>query len=241
MRTLVMGDSHGAYKAFLQVMDRSNFDYENDRLICLGDVSDGWPEVPELIEELLKIKHLVWVRGNHDQWLKDFLKEGKQPDVWTLQGGEVARKAYLFRHPELREKHLQALKNTFFYYVDTENRLYVHGGYEPGVHPQSTIDNKAKNGQDGKMYLMWDRQLWDNSRRSDMKRRLCLDDFKEVYVGHTSIYHLGYHEPVERNKVWFMDTGGGWEGVLSVMDVDTKEVWQSDLVSSLYPEVRGRN
>ena len=59
-----MGDSHGAYKAFLQVMERSGFDYENDRLICLGDVSDGWPEVPELVEELLKIKNLVWVRGN---------------------------------------------------------------------------------------------------------------------------------------------------------------------------------
>ena len=43
MKTFVMGDSHGAYKAFLQVMERSGFDYENDRLICLGDVSDGWP------------------------------------------------------------------------------------------------------------------------------------------------------------------------------------------------------
>ena len=237
-----MGDSHGAYKAFLQVMERSGFDYENDRLICLGDVSDGWPEVPELVEELLKIKNLVWVRGNHDQWLKDFLKEGKQPDVWVLQGGASAREAYLFRHPELMKKHLEALKKTVFYFIDEKNRLYVHGGYEPGVHPEDTIKNGAKFGQDGKMYLMWDRQLWDHSRRSDMKRRLIQDDqFSEVYVGHTSIYHLGFHEPQERTKVWFMDTGGGWDGVLSVMDVDTKEVFQSNVVSTLYQNVRGRN
>jgi len=38
-----------------------------------------------------------------------------------------------------------------------------------------------------------------------------------------------------------MDTGAGWEGVLSMMNIDTKELFQSDLVADLYPGVRGRH
>ena len=27
-------------------------------------------------------------------------------------------------------------------------------------------------------------------------------------------------------NIWNLDTGGGWYGFISIMDVDTKEVWQ---------------
>lgn len=229
MKTFVLGDSHGAFKALKQVLERSSFNYEEDRLICLGDVADGWPEVPELIEELLKIKNLIFVRGNHDQWLKDFLKYGKQPDVWVLQGGQATKSAYLERMPELMKKHLEFLKKSLFYYIDEKNRLFVHGGYELGKHPKDT----------DKMFLMWSRHLWDDRHRSETKR-IAIQQFEEVYVGHTSIYRFS-HKPIQNGNVWFMDTGGGWEGVLSLMNVDTKEVFQSDVVKELYPETRGRN
>ena len=210
-------------------MERSNFDYENDRLICLGDVSDGWPEVPELIEEILKIKNLVWVRGNHDQWLKDFLKKGKQPDVWVLQGGASAKDAYLKRRPELMQKHREVLQSTPFYFVDENKNLYVHGGFEPGI-PMEEQD---------KQVLMWSRRLWDNRWMYDADEKT-YPEFNEIYVGHTSVWSFS-HNPIKHGNVWFMDTGGGWEGKLSLMDVETKEVFQSDVVLDLYPETRGRN
>jgi serine/threonine protein phosphatase 1 len=47
MRAFVIGDLHGAYKALEQCLDRSGFDYENDVLIQLGDIADGYPEVYE--------------------------------------------------------------------------------------------------------------------------------------------------------------------------------------------------
>jgi serine/threonine protein phosphatase 1 len=37
-----------------------------------------------------------------------------------------------------------------------------------------------------------------------------------------------------------MDTGAGWSGVLSLMDVENKEVFTSDPVPSLYPGIAGR-
>ncbi len=104
MKTYAIGDCHGAYKALKQVLERGNFDYDNDQLIVLGDVADGWPETPEVIEELLKIKNMVPVMGNHDNWALDFLEYGAQPYDWTLQGGQATLDAYLFRFPELMNK-----------------------------------------------------------------------------------------------------------------------------------------
>jgi len=40
-KTFVIGDIHGGYKALLQCFARSGFDYKKDKLICLGDITDG--------------------------------------------------------------------------------------------------------------------------------------------------------------------------------------------------------
>lgn len=229
MRTFVLGDSHGAYKALLQVLERAKFDYEHDHLICLGDVSDGWPEVPELLDELMSIKHLVMVMGNHDQWLLEWLEFGHRPIIWTEQGGRATLEAYVQRRPELMIKHREYLRKLPYYYLDDDNRLFVHGG----VFKCKSLKEHTKE------ELMWTRGLWENRHNSD-QTRIMMQRYEEVYVGHTTIYDHS-HKPIKYGNVWFMDTGGGWEGVLSMMDIDTKEVYQSDVVSDLYPEVRGRN
>lgn len=224
MRNFVIGDIHGAYRALKQVLQRADFDYKKDKLICLGDVADGWSETAECFEEILKIKNLIYVRGNHDQWLKDWLKNGKKPDVWTMQGGLNTLLSYE-KHPELKDKHKDFLRKTPFYYLDEEDRLFVHGGIDPAL-PLEKQD---------KMYMMWDRDLW-NFRLNHNN----IKPYKEIYVGHTSIYNIS-HKPRTYGNVTFMDTGGGWEGVLSMMDIDSKKIFQSDVVKGLYLEVKGRN
>src|SRR5687767_7349693 len=122
MNKYVVGDIHGNYKALLQVLECSNFDYENDLLICLGDVADGFSEVPECIELLMKIKYLVWCLGNHDEWLRNWMSgkmnmEGvsidghynptftkREAHLWLSQGGKATFKAYI-QKPELLAKH----------------------------------------------------------------------------------------------------------------------------------------
>ena len=84
------------------------------------------------------------------------------------------------------------------------------------------------------MELMW-------SRRFKEQPQLCneIQDYKEVLIGHTTIWRHS-KLPMRVGRVVFMDTGGGFEGVLSLMNVDTYEVYQSDLVSTLYPNVHPR-
>lgn len=224
MKTFVIGDLHGGYRALLQVLERSNFDYEDDKLISLGDIADGWTEVVECFELFLNLKKFVMVRGNHDQWLKEYLMSGDKPDMWTKQGGKNTLMSYYKHGEEMEKKHLVFLKNTKHWYIDEKNRLFVHGGFIDGV----PLDEQDK------MDLMW-------SRRLKQMPWLCeeIQDFSEVFVGHTTVWRES-RVPLQIGRVTFMDTGGGWEGKLSMMNVDTREVFQSDLVSELYPDITPR-
>ena len=79
MRTFAMGDPHGGHKAMLQCFERAGFNKEEDELIVLGDVADGWLETKACFDELLTCKHLIYVLGNHDQWFLEWALKDLQP------------------------------------------------------------------------------------------------------------------------------------------------------------------
>lgn len=236
-RTLVIGDIHGGHKALLQCLERSKFDYGVDTLICLGDVADGWPEVPQCIEELLKIGNLIYVMGNHDYWLDDWLHYGNRPLIWTEQGGQATIDAYIAEGDKM-VKHRDFFNRAVYYHVDDQGRIFVHGGFQRGI---------KISAQEPTMF-MWDRSLADKAAGENNKKthKFTVHDFKEVYLGHTSVNNysnLPANLPHKGGNVWLLDTGGGWEGKLTIMELlDTgNQYWQSDIVASLYPDFRGRS
>ncbi len=239
MRHWVIGDIHGGYLALKQCLEKSNFDYENDELICLGDVADGWPQVKECYDELLKIKHLIFILGNHDQWLL-FWAQGDHPgDVWTSQGGWNTQRSYDFIPSLVPKEHIELiLEKSKIWYIDDDNRLFVHGG----INWEIPIEKQRVD------VCLWDRSLVQTAHKYTIRKntRHKMTEFKEVYVGHTTTSFftgkLGTEQvPLNFFEVWLMDTGGGWEGRLTIMDIDTKEYFQSDPVCSLYPGEKGRN
>lgn len=224
-RTLVISDIHGGYKSLIQCLKKSKFDYKKDTLICLGDVVDGWPETPQCIEELLKIKNLIYITGNHDIWVDDWFKSGQRPIIWTEQGGRATINAYL-KHGELRVKHTNFFDNAVNYHITKDNKLFVHGG----CNPKNPVDKQDPD------YLRWDRDLFLDARWNQTVHK----KYDEIYIGHTTTWSFSHH-PIKRGNVWMMDQGGGYEGRLSILDIDTKKFWQSDNVDTLYPGHMGRN
>lgn len=225
MKTFCIGDIHGNYKALIQCLKRSKFDYKKDKLIVLGDVCDGYPETPECIEELFKIKHLIYVKGNHENWLLEWMNTGAQPDIWIEQGGRATRNAYI-QHGDLIEKHKEFLQKAPIYYVDDDNRLFVHGGIKIGVPLEEQISR----------YMLWDRDLANKTisehRKGVKSKWKGVPEYKEVYLGHTATRE---HYPVNAANVWCLDQGAGWRKTLSIINIDTKEYWSSDLAEDLYP------
>lgn len=223
-RTFVIGDIHGAYRALRQCLEKSQFDYESDCLICLGDVSDGWPETKQAVDELLRIQNLTFILGNHDWWTLQWMLAGTVEQIWYEQGGKATIDSYRDGIPA---DHIALLSDAAFYHI-LGNKLFVHAG----INPLIPLEEQGKN------IFLWDRSL--ASLALDLQQKTAmgkLSAFDEVYIGHTPI---PCSEPVHSRGVWLMDTGAGWSGVLSMMNIDTKEMHISDPVPSLYPGVQGR-
>lgn len=237
MKRFAIGDIHGGYRAMLQVFDRSGIDYSEALLICLGDVADGRSQVVECFEELFKFKNLVYVLGNHDSWLLNFLKTGASPYIWTSQGGKASIASYLSieqpKREKLMRKHLTFLKAALPYYV-IDNKCFVHGGFN---HRRPIAEQDVYD-------LTWDRDLFGNATYWEVRQKeqnLKIKEFDEVFIGHTTTSRFKPDlTPVHASNLWNLDQGAGWEGKLTLMNIDTKEFFQSDIVSSLYPNEKRR-
>lgn len=222
MKTFVLGDIHGAYRALLQCLERSGFDLKKDRLIVIGDVCDGYPEVRQCIDKLLEIKRCEFVIGNHDMWTLDWAIRGDKPEIWMSQGGDRTIASY--SGGPMPKTHIDFLKSGQLW-VELKNRVFVHGGFNPDI---SLSSHSAQT-------LVWDRTLLDMAWKMQSMGRECkLGRYKDIFVGHTTteLYHS--LKPIRACNVWDIDTGAGWSGKLTIMDVDTKDYWQSDLTPDLY-------
>lgn len=246
-RTFVMGDIHGSYRALLQCLERSGFDKEKDTLIQLGDVADGWQEVYECVEELLTIKNLISIKGNHDEWVSEWIKTNSHACSW-LQGGEATLKSYC-KHldkeyvgrmggyttslldTDLPMNHRDFFLKQHLYYRDEENRLFIHGGFNRYQKLNSTPHHD----------YYWNRSLWHQALScGDGVKLKTEDNFLEIFIGHTTTMMWSTDKPMNSGGVWNLDTGAGYKGKLTIMNVETKEYFQSDNVQDLYPNQKGR-
>lgn len=241
MRTLVIGDIHGGLKALQQAFSRAAVSRE-DQLIFLGDYVDGWSESPQVLDFLIALKathHCIFMRGNHDDLLLDWLRDSKDNMLWYNHGGEATVLAYAKIDGPTKNKHIAFLQELHDYYIDEQNRLFIHAGF--------TSMNGVRFEHFPRLFF-WERTLWETALALDKSlaadnpaypKRLTL--YKEIYIGHTPVTRIDMTVPVQMANVWNVDTGAAFKGPLTIMDVNAKTFWQSDPLPELYPEEKGRN
>lgn len=243
-RTLVIGDIHGGLKAVVQILEKAEVN-TNDTLIFLGDYVDGWSQSPEVLDLLIALsekQNCIFIKGNHDELLLDWLQNNHEhlnEEMWFKHGGKATVDAYKNVSNDIKKAHIQFLKSLQNYYLDEQNRLFIHAGFT-NLHGV-TYEYFPK-------LLYWDRTLWEVA--------LCLDEtmdknsewypkrlkiYSEIYIGHTPISKMEKVAPLFKNSVWNLDTGAAFKGALTIMDVDSKEFWQSDVVRDLYSNELGRS
>ncbi|SEN08943.1 serine/threonine protein phosphatase 1 [bacterium A37T11] len=219
-------------------------------LIQLGDVTDCYPDVYECVETLLTVINLIAIKGNHDDWFCEFISTDFHPQYWN-HGGLGTLTSYLDHAGKARQyketgrgyktalisSDVPVTHQNFFmrqqlHHVDEHSRCFVHGGFKPEV----------------PFYLQrpeefyWNRTLWDNTYQHQLFTQSCNDsdpfgyvsEFREIYLGHTPTTNYGSKQPLNAFNIWNLDTGAGHSGLLTIMDVNTKEYWQSDPVMELY-------
>ncbi|MEO9512273.1 MAG: metallophosphoesterase family protein [Flavobacteriaceae bacterium] len=241
MRTLVVGDIHSGLKALEQILIRAKVD-KKDQLIFLGDYVDGWSTAVETIDfliELGKQYNCIFIRGNHDELCREWLLTKKENPQWLAHGGTATRDSYLGANRKNWDAHLNFYAHLENYYLDAENRLYLHAGY---------TNLKGVEHEYFDQLFYWDRTLWElakvvdsrlNPSDADFPKRLT--QYKEIFIGHTPLSKKEVVIPQKGSNVWNVDTGAAFMGALTIMDVDSKEFWQSEPVHSFYPGEKGRN
>jgi len=240
-RNLVIGDIHGALKALKQLMQKVNIT-PDDHLIFLGDYVDGWSESAELISFLMELNithNCTFLRGNHDELCYTWLTQNTYNSDWIKHGGQATMNSYAKKSKEEIEAHLHFFEGLINYHIDNRNRLFLHAGFTNLHGPHREYFEKL---------FYWDRTLWETAlgldaqlEKTDCRYPKRLLIFDEIYIGHTPVTRINKTVPINAACVWNMDTGAAFKGPLTIMDIDTKEYWQSDPVHLLYPEERGRN
>lgn len=240
-RTLAIGDIHGGLKALTQLIEKLKIT-KNDTLIFLGDYVDGWSESAQVIQYLIEFSknhNCIFVKGNHDIWCEDWLRTGKGEQVWLMHGGKETVESYTSFSEEEKQNHLVFFQQMKPYYIDNENRLFIHAGFTSmhGVKKETFKQN-----------FYFDRTLWEMTltmdKRIEKHSNLYpnrLKHYKEIYIGHTPTIRYDSEEPINAINLWNVDTGAAFTGKLSAIDINTKDVFQSDVVKMLYPNEKGRN
>ena len=235
-KTYIIGDIHGMYDKLIACLQAVNFDYNNDTLIQLGDVVDRGPKSFECIEELLKIKNLIAIKGNHDHEFHEGLKTGSY-NLFT-QGAKETCMSYI-RNLDIGDStipedlsfyHIPTNHYNFFisllpYYIDKDNNLFIHGGYNRHYLIEEEKDIEV---------FWWDRDLLHSARSyATMKHNeehpfKMKNNFKNVFIGHTPVQYFNETTPQKYANIWLLDTGAGKSssGTVTIMDLETKEFKQ---------------
>ena len=241
MRKFVIGDIHGGLKALQEVLNKIK-PITSDQLIFLGDYVDGWSESPQVIDYLIQLNenyNCVFIKGNHDDLLLKYLKTKTYNEEWFKHGGQSTVMAYEKVTPSQLQKHIFFLEKLRDFYIDDENRLFIHAGF---------TNLKGVNFEYFKPLFYWDRTLWETAL--SLNPSISFEDelypkrfklYKEIFIGHTPVTRINKTVPINKACIWNIDTGAAFKGPLTVLNIETKEYWQSQPLNLLYPNETGRN
>lgn len=217
-RVYAIGDVHGRADLLAELHKRILQDAkaapEGRRvLVYLGDYIDRGPDSAGVVEKLLETRlpdfEQVFLMGNHEEFLLQFLNDPADGDVWLANGGDSTLTSYGIEPgdggfsanleavcEQLRQK-MPAAHLDFYEHLDVAHQegdyLFVHAGIRPGV----PLENQSEDD------LLWIREPF-----------LDASEEHEVVVvhGHTPVEEAQVHD----NRI-AVDTGAVWSDRLTAV------------------------
>ncbi len=220
MSYIAIGDIHGCLDPLQRLLQTLN-PKPTDTLVFLGDYVDRGPNSKGVIDYLIELKKTytcVFLLGNHEVLMLDYLAGLLTIDDWERNGGVATLDSYTDDGTlHIPDAHLDFLKACLPYY-DTPDYFFVHGGLKPF---RTIADNLQKM---TKLELVWERSHLDDFvlNAQDYKWE------KTVVCGHTPI-----PRPIVLDKLIAIDTGCVYNqhsqlGRLTAISLPEKHITQID-------------
>ena len=204
-RLIAIGDIHGHAKALRCLLDQLQ-PSPADTIVTLGDCVNRGPDSRAVLDCLLELQqacHLVPILGNHDDMMLDSRNDRNALERWKSQGGESTLRSYgeSLELGNIPPEHWDLLAS-FVYFFETDDFIFTHANccwYLP------------MNQQRG-------RELrWLNLEESQPRPHI---SEKIVILGHTP------GQVRDRGHYRCIDTGCGFGGLLTAMEVHSGHCWQ---------------
>lgn len=132
-RLFAIGDIHGCYKTFHELVVKIIDLKKTDKLILLGDYIDRGDQSKEVIDFIINLKEkgfdVTPLCGNHESLLlESYLNPGMLP-LWFMNHGEITMQSFGIESiKDLPEKYLEFFSE-LEYYTSVGNYLFVHAGF----------------------------------------------------------------------------------------------------------------
>ena len=206
MALYAIGDVHGCARTLDALLDRLEADAgrpldRTDTLVFVGDYVDRGPDSPGVLDRAIRLEDAadrgsgpacVFLRGNHDQMMLDYIDGVGDVDLWWANGGRTTLDAYARGgYDRIPSEHVDFLRRTRLAF-DGDGFAFVHAGLDPD---RSVAENLAESDPH---VLLWTREHL---------RRDLSEWEKPVVVGHTPVT-----EPIDAPRLIAVDTGAVFAG-----------------------------
>ena len=217
-RTLAVGDVHGCLTPLVALAEAVPL-RPSDTVVMLGDYSSRGPDsrgVHEWLCDRREVQRagggeLITLRGNHEVMLLQSLKDPLAFRSWHSVGGRETLASYGRDDTDLREpdwlpdRHRRLLEDGLRPYFETQTHIFVHASLPTDVPPAEAAD----------VFRYWEPFNADWPPHESGKPVVC---------GH-AVQRSGL--PAVCDWGVCIDTGCGFGGWLTCLDVESGAFWQA--------------
>lgn len=224
-RDFIVGDIHGMFDLLRSLIANVGFNPDVDRLFALGDLVDRGPQSAEAYYWL----ELPWfhsIRGNHEQICIDVVRHNGDQMLHLINGGswfyystEIGSLQDMGLSQEMLVEKFEKLPLAIELELPNGDLLGLIHAEPDGMQWGGVVRRLNENDDNSIHAAMWGR----NRVRHQITTPI--NDVHTVVVGHTVV-----RTPSQLGNVLYLDTGACFGARLSMLQVDTGEVFFASAV-----------
>ena len=209
----VVGDLHGCYRLLMQELEKIRFNFEQDLLICTGDLVDRGSENLECIS-LLDQPWFSSVRGNHEEMCIKGRDDVWIQDMHARNGGEWFYLLSTEKQDKLSEI-LSKLPLVIEIQLEDKKIGILHADID--IHDWNQFKTNIAKGERKIPGLTsaYTNALWGRGRiRHHSKRYGTVKNIDEIYLGHTIVKR---HTQID--NCHYIDVGSSYTQQLCIVKI----------------------
>jgi serine/threonine protein phosphatase 1 len=136
-RLIAIGDIHGCFDSFKELVENKIQLDKNDKLILLGDYIDRGNKSKEVVDFIINLQEndydIIPVIGNHEFMLLETFEDETNKLKWLQNGGDKTLKSFgISSIKDFSPKYLDFFTNLKSYF-SIEDYLFVHAGFNDKI------------------------------------------------------------------------------------------------------------